>query len=328
MAHDSSDMPSRGIFFMLLGTVVMSVNDMLIKLFSDGYPLHQMVFLRAMIGLVFTLTILQLEGGFKALRTNRPGLHALRGLLIFIANMCFFSALAVLPLADATALFYVAPLLITLLSIPFLGEKVGVRRFAAVIVGFIGVLIMMRPGGDVPGGADAPSRLVLLLPILGALAYASMQILTRRLGAETTAAAMAVYLQLTFLSVSALFWAVAGDGRYAVGVEDESLVFLLRPWVWPPQSDWPAFFILGLTSAIISYSLSQAYRSAKAATIAPFEYAVLPLSIFWGWTMFGHFPDAWVLSGIALIAGAGVYVFVREGARARTVASSRQARRL
>lgn len=314
VSENAADQPALGIFFMLLATCCISVNDMLIKHLSGDYPLHQLVFVRSVIGISFSLVILQAEGGFAVLRTNRIALHALRGLCLVGANIAFFTALAVIPLADATALFYVAPLFITLLSIFLLGEQVGIRRIAAVFVGFLGVLIMLRPG--VALGDETPSRVMLLLPIVAALAYAGMNILTRRLGAESKASAMAIYIQAMFIIVSLVFWAIAGDGRYASNVENESLVFLLRAWVWPTESDWRLLLILGLMSAIIGYSLSQAYRSARAATIAPFEYFALPLAIFWGWIVFGEFPDVWVLSGIALIAAAGVYVFIREGKRA------------
>ncbi|MEL6644160.1 MAG: DMT family transporter [Pseudomonadota bacterium] len=311
--HSTADRPGLGIAFILLGMVGISINDMLIKHLSGEYPLHQMVFVRSAIGICFSLMLLQLEGGFMILRTNRIGLHVLRGACIVFANMTFFAALAVIPLADATALFFVAPLFITLLSIPFLGERVGARRWAAVIVGFLGVIIMLRPGAE--AGDEAPSRLVLLLPILAAFAYACMQILTRSLGVTSKASAMAVYIQAMFICVSIVFWAVAGDGRYEGMVESESLKFLLRAWIWPAPGDVVFFVILGCMSTVIGYSLSQAYRLASPATIAPYEYAALPLSIFWGWVVFAHLPDAWVLSGIVLIAVAGVYVFVREGKR-------------
>jgi len=229
-------------------------------------------------------------------------------------------------LADATALFFVAPLFITILSIPFLGERVGARRLGAVLVGFVGVLIMLRPGAT--GVDTAPDRTILFLPIFAAFAYACMQILTRRLGVESKASAMAVYLQGTFIAVSLGFWAIAGDGRFAEGLENESAVFLLRAWTWPDREDWLLFLVLGLMSAVIGYSLSQAYRSADAATIAPFEYVALPLSILWGWIVFGHLPDLWVLSGISLIASAGVYVFLREKKKARSVAGARPVRRV
>jgi S-adenosylmethionine uptake transporter len=319
------DNPALGVFFILLGMLVISVNDMLIKRLSGDYPLHEIVFVRSGIGVLFSLALVQVEGGFHLLRTATPGLHLLRGLLVVVANMTYFAALAVLPLADASALFFVAPLLITLLSIPLLGEKVGPRRIAAVLVGFCGVVIMLRPGMALP--QNAPDRLVLLLPVAAALAYALMQILTRRLGIASSASAMAVYIQGTFLAVSLGFWVVAGDGRYAVGMENESLQFLLRAWRWPEPDDRWLFVLLGTGSAVIGYSLSQAYRVAAAATIAPFEYVAMPLAIFWGWLMWGDLPDARVSAGIALIVGAGLYVYLRERKRSHPVSSKRPTRR-
>ena len=326
MTTAGDNTPSLAIAFIVLAMTCISINDMLIKLLSGDYPLHQMVFLRSAIGIVFSLIVLQFEGGFSSLRTDRIWLHLLRGLCIVGANMAFFAAIAVIPLADATALFFVAPLFITLLAIPFLGERVGARRLGAVAFGFLGVLIMLRPGGLAT--ESAPDWRILLLPIAAAFGYACMQILTRKLGVTSKASAMAVYLQGTFIAVSLLFWAIAGDGRFAVGLENESVIFLLRAWTWPSGDDWFPFFLLGGISAVIGYALSQAYRLADAATIAPFEYTALPLSIFWGWVMFGHFPDRWVLSGIVMIAAAGIYVFVREKKKSSTIAGTRPLRRV
>lgn len=301
---------SGGIALIVLAMFFISLNDMLIKLLSSNYPLHQMVFIRSAIGIFFTSAILHFEGGFASLSPRRPGLHALRALALVIANMSFFAGLAVIPLADATALFFVAPLFITVLSIAFLGEKVGIRRMTAVLVGFIGVLIMLRPGSDTAG--LTAGRWVLLLPVLGAFAYAVMQILTRHLASTASASAMAFYVQSSFILVSILFWLAAGDGRFVEHSTNPSLVFLLRAWVWPSAADWPLLLILGATSAIIGYTLAQAYRTADAATIAPFEYSAMPMSIFWGWVVFGHLPGASVAIGIVLIAAAGLYVFFRE----------------
>jgi len=321
----SQNNPTLGVFFILLGMLFISINDMLIKRLSGDYPLHEIVFVRSVIGIAFSLVLVQFEGGLAILRTATPGLHLLRGLLVVVANMTFFAALAALPLVSATALFFVAPLLITALSIPLLGEKVGPRRIGAVVVGFCGVLVMLRPGSAMPEGA--PDRLVLLLPVAAALAYALMQILTRRLGIASKASAMAVYIQGTFVVVSLGFWAVAGDGRYAAGVENESLQFLLRAWRWPAEADQALFLLLGCVSAVIAYSLSQAYRSAAAATVAPFEYVALPLAVMWGWTIWGDLPDVRVTLGIALIVGAGLYVFMREKRRRRPVSTRRPLRR-
>jgi len=324
-----TDNTMRGILFIVLGMTCVSINDTLIKTLSGEYPLHQMIFVRSAIGIVFSLVFVQFEGGFRILKTDQPFLHLCRGLLVVAANMTFFAALAVIPLADATALFFVSPLIITLLSIPILGERVGPRRILAVMIGFLGVLVMLRPWSTTDMGSAnvGANTLVLLLPVAAAFTYALMQILTRRLGVKSKASAMAVYIQGTFLAVSAGFWFVAGDGRYAAGVEDPSLQFLLRPWRWPADGDGVLFFGLGLMSGIIGYALSEAYRSAPAATVAPFEYVAMPLAILWGWLFFGHLPDAAASAGIALIFGAGLYVFLREGARRKAVATRRPIRR-
>lgn len=299
---------AAGIGFVMAGMVAISINDMLIKQLSGGYPLHQMVFTRSIIGVAFSLMLVQMEGGWRILHTRTPGLHLLRGALMVGSNLAYFAALAVIPLAEATALFFVAPLMITLLSIPLLGEKVGPLRLAAVSVGFAGVVLMMRPWES---GTEVP-RIVLALPVVAALAYALNQILTRRLGASTRASAMAVYTQGMFIAVSIAFFLVAGDGRYATGSETGSLYFLLRAWVWPEGTDRWLFLGLGLNSAIIGFALAQAYRLADAAVVAPFEYIGLPLAIFWGWLIWGDLPAPVVWAGSALILGSGLFVFIRE----------------
>jgi S-adenosylmethionine uptake transporter len=303
--------PTRAIVLILLAMVAISINDMLIKLLSGGYPLHQMVFVRSVIGLGFTAVFLWAEGGLRLLRTDQPGLHIFRALLIVMANMTFFSALAVLPLGVATALFFVAPLFITLLAIPVLGERVGVHRLAALVVGFAGVGVMMVPSTD---WGDVP-RAAMLLPVAAAACYAGMQVMTRKLGARSAASAMAIYIQLAFIAVSVLFWITVGDGRLAAQVESESLVFLLRAWIWPTPEDIWKFAVLGLMSGIIGYGLSQAYRLGNAATIASYEYVALPAAIFLGWLVFGERPTGAMVMGTALIAGAGLYVFARERRR-------------
>ena len=310
-----------GILFVLAGVFFISINDMLIKQLSGGYPLHQMVFTRSIIGIMFSLIFVQMEGGWRILRTNQPGLHVLRGLLIVTSNMTFFVALAAIPLADATALFFAAPLFITLLSIPILGEKVGPLRLGAVIFGFLGVVIMQRPWESVD--TLGTSRLILLLPVVAALTYALNQLLTRKLGVKSKASALAVYIQGTFVVVSIGFYIIAGDGRFAEGSENSSVQFLLRAWIWPAQSDFWLFGFLGFASAVIGYALSQAYRMADAATVAPFEYIGLPLAMFWGWFIFSELPVWEVWMGIAMILASGVFVYIREAQKKRTLVRGR-----
>ena len=315
MTQGPQNRAGLGIALIITGIFFISLNDVLIKRLSGGYPLHQIIFVRSGIGLILCLALVQFEGGWKILKTRDPWLHALRGLLIVIANMTFFLALAVLPLAEATALFFVAPLLITLLSIPILGEQVGPARLTAILIGFVGVLLMQRPWE----GSETleVSRVVLLLPVLAAAAYALNQVLTRKLGVTARASAMAVYIQSTFIIVSSLFYLFAGDGRYARDATNASVEFLFRAWIWPEPGDWITFIAVGFAIAIVAYCLGQAYRLADAATIAPFEYVGLPLAVFWGFVIFGDLPDWEVWAGIALILGAGLFVFLRERRRAR-----------
>lgn len=305
------------IAFVLVGVLCISFNDMLIKQLSNGYPLHQIVFFRSFIALLISFVFLQFEGGWAALRTDQPMLHVLRGMLVVIANMSFFLALAVLPLADATALFFAAPLFITLLSIPLLGEKVGPLRLGAVLVGFIGVIIMQRPWESAQ--TLTVSRVVLLLPVLAALTYALNQLMTRKLGVKAPASTLAIYIQGTFVVVSVGFYIIAGDGRFAQNTTNASLQFLLRAWVWPaPQDQW-VLIGMGINGALIGYCLSQAYRLADAATVAPFEYIGLPLAVFWGLMIFGDLPTWEVWTGIALILASGLFVFFRERVKAKRI---------
>lgn len=325
MQAQAQNNPAAGIGFILGAMAAISINDMLVKQLSGGYPLHEIVLIRSAIGIMFSLIFVQLEGGWSILKTRTPGLHALRGIVIVISNLTFFTALAVIPLADATALFFVAPLMITLMSVPILGEKVGPLRLGAVVVGFVGVILMMQPwASEAPGGVN---RWVLALPVVAAAAYALNQVLTRKLGVASKASAMAVYIQGMFIIVSLLVWLVAGDGRYGEATENESLRFLLRPWVLPEGVDRWLMLGLGMNSAVIGYAISQAYRMANAATVAPFEYVGLPMAILWGWLIWGELPGLWVWVGTVLIVGAGLFVFFRERAKARPMIRRRVHRR-
>ncbi|MDG4650334.1 DMT family transporter [Roseibacterium sp. SDUM158017] len=322
-AHGAAGNTGRAIAFILAGMLCISINDMLIKLLSGGYPLHQMVFVRSVLGLLASAVFLRLEGGISLLRTDRPGLHALRAGCIVLANMLFFLALSVMPLGAATALFFVAPLFITLLAIPVLGEPVGRQRLGAVLAGLAGVAVMMAPGvewGGIP-------RWALSLPVLAAACYAGMQVLTRKLGVRSAASAMTFYIQVAFIAVSLGFYAIAGDGRFSEGLEPGPLVFLLRAWVRPEAGDLWIFGVLGALSAMIGYCLSQAYRLGTASVVASCEYVALPLAILWGWMIFDEVPQPAVWAGTALIAGSGLWVFARERARDRALASARPVRR-
>lgn len=321
-----SDTPTQAIVLIIVGMVFITINDSLIKFLGGDYPLHQLVFCRSFVGILFSLAILQWEGGFRELKTSTPGLHLARGLLVVISNMLYFAALAVMPLANAVALFFVAPLLITLFSFVFLGERVGPFRLGAILIGFIGVLVMMLGSADSQQVGHLPNW-VYALPIGAAAAYAAMQVMTRKLGVYSKASALAVYIQGVFLLVSVGFFLIAGDGRFAAGVEDASLVFLLRAWVMPTGNDWWLFLLLGISSGVVGYTLSAAYKLGNAATVSSYEYTAMPMAFLVGWVLFGEILEWPVLLGSGLIAGAGIVVFYRERIRRSPMAPRRALRR-
>lgn len=282
-----------------------SFNDMAIKFLSDGYALHQVVLIRSVIGMGFLLAILvPFEGGFQALKTKRLGIHLLRGLSVVFANMTFFLGLAAMPLADAVAIFFISPLVITAFSVIFLGETVGPRRWAAVGVGMLGVIVMMRPG-------SGTFQMAAFLPLAAAFGYAALHTMTRKIGVTEKATTMTFYIQVTFIVVSGAIGLGIGDGRFA-GSGDPSLDFLLRAWTWPTWGDLPIFVVIGVGSTFGGYLISQAYRLAEAGLAAPFEYIAMPLAIFWGVVVFDEWPDLTAWIGIALIIGGGLYIFWRE----------------
>lgn len=293
-----------GIACVMIGMGTVSLMDALIKILSGDYPLHQIVMARSVVAIIFTLFIVQYEGGLQLLKSSKPFLHLSRGLLIVVANMSYYLALSTMPLAEVAAIFFVSPLLITALSVPFLGEQVGWRRWVAVGVGFVGVTIMMRPG-------VGTFNITALLPILAAFAYASTQIITRSLGTTDVASVMSFYISATFIFIAGGFWIVAGDGSLA-GDHGVEMEFLLRAWRWPDANDAILMFIIGILVTIVGYMLSQAYRVADASVVAPFEYVALPLAVLWGYLFWREVPDLQTIVGIILVVGSGLYVFVRE----------------
>jgi len=294
-----------GMLCALGATMGFTMNDMAVKYLSSDYAMHQVIGVRSAIAMgIMLLLVMPLTGGYTQIRTRRPFTHMLRGLFVVGANMAFFLALASMPMADATAIFFVSPMIIAVFSVIFLKETVGPRRWTAIGIGLVGVLIMIRPGSDTFSA-------IALLPLLAAAAYAGLHTLTRKLGVSESAVTLAFYIQLTFILFSAAVGLSIGDGRFDTS-SHASMAFLTRAWVWPATADWPFFLITGLGSAIGGLLISQAYRLCEAALVAPLEYIAMPMAILWGVLIFGDWPDSWAWAGIFLIIGSGIYMIWRE----------------
>ena len=305
-----------GILFVLGASLAFSINDLVFKVLSDAYPLHQMIFVRSVVALALCAAIIvPLAGGVSAIKTRRPSLHLLRGVFVVTSNIALYTGIAVLPLADTIAVFFSAPLMITCLSAFVLKEAVGVWRWGAVIVGLIGVLCVAKPGFSDAGWYT-------LLPIFAAFTYALVQIMTRWLGVTERPVTLFFYNQVVFVVFSAAFGLTFGAGQFANPAEP-AVDFIFRAWSVPSHWDLGLLIFLGVLSAGGGYLMTLAYASCPANLIAPFEYSALVLAVLWGAVIFSEFPDGLSTLGIMLIIASGLGVALRE-ARLGKIAGVKQ----
>jgi S-adenosylmethionine uptake transporter len=295
---------TQGILCLVGALGSLTISDSIIKWLSPELPLHQITLFRSCFALLAVMVMVQMEGGLVTLKTRRPILHFMRGSMLVLANMFFFVALAAMPLAETVVLFYTAPLFICMLSQPVLGEKVGLRRWFVIVVGMIGAIVMLRPGSDL-------FQLVSLLPVMAALCYAAMIMMTRKLGIRESAGALTFYIQISFIVISALVGFAIGDGRHDV-YDNASLGFLLRAWYWPSMLQYQLLLLCGLIVACGGYLISQAYRLGEAPAVAPFEYSSLPFALLVGYYLWGDWPDWPAFVGTGLIIGSGLLVVYLE----------------
>jgi S-adenosylmethionine uptake transporter len=302
------DRPLHGIGFILVGASVFPVQDVLIKGLSGAYPVLQIVFVRSVVSLGLFAWLLWRERDAGSFPPERPWLHAVRGSLGLVSFTTYYMAIAALPLATVTAVAFAAPLFVTALSALVLGEPVDGRRWRAVLVGFLGVLVVMRPGA----AAFEPAA---LLAVVSALCYAISQTITRELGRTDSGATIVLTSTLVALVVSASSGLVAGGEARGADLHP-SLAFLVRGWVLPPWGALARMALCGLISGVGIYCLTQAYRVAPASTVAPFEYVMIGWAVLWGYVFWGDVPGPATLIGVATTVGAGVYVLHHQ-ARAR-----------
>ena len=295
---------TQGILCLVAALAFLTVSDSTIKWLSAGLPLHEIMLFRALFAMILVFVFIHLEGGPKTLKTRRPLLHFVRGSMLVLANMFFFMGLAVMPLAETVSLFYTAPLFICMLSQPVLGERVGLSRWLVIFAGLVGVIIMLRPGSEV-------FRSISLLPVLAALSYAVMTMMTRKLGMHEKASALTFYIQLAFIVISSIVGLAIGDGRFDTS-DSEAIGFLLRAWSWPDLAQLQLLLFCGVMVSFGGYLISQAYRLGEAAAVAPFEYASLPFALMVGFYLWGDWPDWISFIGSGLIIFSGLLVFYLE----------------
>jgi drug/metabolite transporter (DMT)-like permease len=300
-ATESYDSPLKSIFYAIAGVFVFSLHDIIVKWISGDYPVHEIILIRSCFAIVPILFIAHLEGGLHLLRTKHFGAHFIRSAIFFGAYICFYLSLAAVSLAETASLFYTGPIFITILSVAFLGEKVEFRSWIAILVGFFGVIMMLKPSSDMIDPAG-------FLALLSAFLYAIVSIITRRLGKTENGVSLAFYTTVMYI-IYALIFSIALDYIAVSQKSHPSLAFLFREWKLPPRGDLFLFLLIGLFAALGLYFLSQAYRLGQPSTVAPFEYIFVPLSVIWGYVFFKDILELYSIIGMVLIIVSGLYIF-------------------
>ncbi|MBI3707066.1 MAG: DMT family transporter [Proteobacteria bacterium] len=278
----------RGIALMVVSMLLFAGMDGVSKYLVGTYSIVQILWLRFIFFVVFALWVARRRGVVAALRSRRPGLQILRSLLLVTEIGTFVFAFRFMPLADTHAIAAIAPLLVTALSVPLLGERVGVRRWSAVLVGFLGVLVIIRPG-------FAAVTWMVAIPLAGAIQFDVYQILVRIVSRVDT--------NETTLLYSAV-----------VGVVVLSAIGPLQ-WQTPDPFAWIMFVVVALFGSGAHFTLIKALEAAPASVVQPFSYTLMIGATIVGFVFFGDFPDGWTILGAAIVTASGVYAIYRERAR-------------
>jgi drug/metabolite transporter (DMT)-like permease len=292
---EARDEPMRGIPLLLAAIFLFSISDALAKQLGETLPPLEIACLRYCAFFALTLLPLARRPGLR--RSRAPRWQLLRGLSVAGSAIAFTSALTQLPLAEATAINFASPAFVTVLSILFLAERVGWRRWTAIAVGMLGVLVIVRPGGE----AFQPAA---LLPVLSSACWACAVIVTRRMGATDPPATTLIWTAGTGFAVLTLLLPAFGSQL-------------------PDARQVLHGLLIGIVSFAPQWLVVLAYRAAPASVLAPFSYVQLVFSGLLGLVVFGAWPDRWTLIGAAVIAASGLYSAHRERVRSREKAMQR-----
>lgn len=287
----------KGMAIMVLSVLLLPLMDAIGKwlAMADNMPPATVTFMRFFIQCWLMFFILIIVGGFAALRTQHLVGNLIRGALMGFGGLCFFTAVKYMPLADAMAVFFAEPLILTLFSAIFLKEKVGWRRFSAVGIGLIGTMIVIQPSFEIFGA-------VSLLPLATAVTFAIYLILNRKYGAKESPLVMQLYAGMggwVFAGLAMIFGSMAGVGDLSFG-----LPYGIQPWL--------LLLLLGAIGTVSHLMVVQAFKLAPASMLAPFQYLEIVNAVLVGLIVFGDFPTPSKWLGIAIIVGSGFYVFMRE----------------
>ncbi len=301
---------ANGAIVLVFGLFLFSVQDVVIKYFSDAYSVLQIVFVRGCVAIVLLLLFVYFARSRIPLRSKRPLLLWSRSLLGFTSYLCYYLAVAAMPLAEVVSITFTMPLFVTAMSAVLLREHVGLRRWIAVGVGFVGVTIILSPSG-------AFNPLAVVFAFGAAITYASMTVMTRFLGEHEHPMTMAINAIVVFTLASGLLTLLLFTGVLSLDASHPSLAFLTRDWGMPAQIDAILMVLLGFIAAIGFYCLSRAYVIAEASAIAPFEFTYILWAVIFGYLFWKEAPEPTTFIGVGVLISSSLYIWYRERSLAK-----------
>ena len=308
----------KGIVFILISMMVFSVQDGIMKHIYNFVSLYEIYLIRTVVSFVLILLFLIITKKPIVFKSQYPLLTFTRVILFFFGFSSFYVSLTVLPLGTATALFFVTPFLITIFAHFFLKEEIGLRRWSAVVVGFIGVYVTLNPD-------FSNFNYLSLLPILCALCYSLSMIIIKKTSDKDSVYTQTFTFYIGAIIISIIFYFIIGDGQYNVSDHPASQ-FIFREWFVDFNSNILLMTATGVTATLAFLFLFTAYSIASPAVVSPFEYSILFWSPLVGWLYFDEIPSLNTVVGILIIVCSGVYIFMREKAQNQSIATEKPLR--
>ena len=308
----------RGIILILIAMMVFSVQDGIMKHIFNFVSLYEVYLIRTLVSFGLILIFLKIKKEKIVFKSQYPLLTFCRVILFFFGFSSFYISLTVLPLGFATALFFVTPFLITIFAHFFLKEEIGIRRWSAVVVGFIGVYITLNPDFN-------NFNYLSLLPILCAFCYSLSMIIIKKTSEKDSVYTQTFTFYFGAIIFSTIFYFLIGDGQYNTSDHPASQ-FIFREWFVDLESSILFMATTGLTATVAFLLLFTAYSIASPAVVSPFEYSILLWSPLVGWIYFNEIPSLNTVIGILIIVSSGIYIFMREKAQEQLIATEKPLR--
>jgi len=308
----------KGIILILIGMFIVSFMDATFKYINTSVNLYEAYFVRTLISFGVIASYLKITNKPIIFTTHYPLLTSVRVILFFFGFSSFYISLTIMPLATATALFFASPFLITVFAIFFLKEEVGMRRWSAVIIGFIGVYIILNPDFN-------DFDYLSLTPVFCAFCYALSMIIIKKTSDKDDVYSQMFHFYIFAITISLIIYFFMGDGQYN-NFDHPASHFIFRKWFGNLEFSLPYMIFIGVIGATGFLCFFTAYRIASPAVVSPFEYSILIWATLNGWIFFDEIPNQRTFVGMILIICGSIYIFIREKAQDQSIVTEKPLR--